>query len=283
MRSVLLFVLLVMCACCVPCGAQQVSVNGDTVRVMSFNIRLSSAAMKDGPNRWTNRRDAVVRMLKTMSPGIFGLQEALPDQRNFIDSRLDGYVRIGLGRDYGDNRGEMMAVYYDSRRYELVDGGTFWLSETPQVPSVGWDAGYKRTATWGRFRVKASGREFLFVNTHIDHKGRRAQAESMKLIRRMVGQLVGNLPAVLCGDFNLPSSDEAFLQLDGFMQLARESCDDTDRSATFHAFGKAKGFVLIDHIYIRGIMPLRYRVLHDGFGVPYLSDHYPVYLDFLMK
>lgn len=277
-RFFLLSLLLAVAVAC--CRGMQ---HTDTVRVMSFNIRLSSASLKDGRNCWRNRREAVVRMLQEVSPGIFALQEAMPDQRCFIDSRLDGYVRIGLGRDYGDWRGEMVAVYYDSRRFDLVDSGTFWLSETPSVPSRGWDAGYNRTATWGRFRAKASGREFLLVNTHLDHKGRKAQTEGVKLLRRMVEELAGGLPAVLCGDFNLPSSDEAFLPLQGFMQLGCEVCSDTDISATFHSFGRAVNPVVIDHIYVRGVMPLRYSVLKDGFGVPFLSDHYPVFIDFVLE
>ena len=105
------------------------------LKVISFNIRYNGWGDIDGENRWANRRDAVVRMIREEQPAALGLQEALIDQLQYLDSCLPQYRRVGVGRDDGMEAGEFMAIYYDTLRLELLSDTTRWLSETPEVPS----------------------------------------------------------------------------------------------------------------------------------------------------
>ena len=120
--------------------------------VISFNIRYNSYNNIDGENGWPNRKAAVARMILEERPVAIGLQEALIDQLQYLDSALPGYHRVGVGRDDGKEAGEFMAIYYDTARLELVSGTTRWLSATPEEPSLGWDAACRRTVTITRFR-----------------------------------------------------------------------------------------------------------------------------------
>ena len=151
-------------------------------KIISFNVRYSSAPEIDGDNRWELRRDAAVKMVAQQKPLAMGLQEACPDQIDFLDLNLTGYKHIGVGRDDGKRAGEMMAIYYDTTRLTLLDSGTFWLSETPEKVSIGWDAACNRTCTWGHFKMKDTDFEFLYFNTHLDHLGSLARKNSIKLI-----------------------------------------------------------------------------------------------------
>ena len=121
------------------------------ISVISYNIRLGSA--NDGTNSWAFRYPATAMMLQDQHPDIFGVQEALPEQVNYILSCFDGrrgnisYKSVGVGRDDGKKKGEHMSIFYDSRKIKLLKWGTYWLSETPEKPSRGWDAACYRTAT----------------------------------------------------------------------------------------------------------------------------------------
>ena len=139
------------------------------LRVMSFNVRYSSG--DDGANSWDNRKKAVPAMFADQQPTVLGVQEARLDQKTYMDENCAGYKSVGVGRTDGQNAGEFMAIYYLADAVKLEKWGTFWLSDTPDVPSVGWDASTYRTATWALFTHYKSGRKFFYVNTHIDHVG----------------------------------------------------------------------------------------------------------------
>lgn len=265
----------------------------DDLKVVSFNIRLSLRADHDGENCWNNRREAAVRMVQQERPAAMGLQEALPVQLHYLDSCLPQYRRVGVGRDDGREQGEFMAIYYDTTRLELLDGKTRWLSETPEVPSYGWDAACRRTATLATFRDRQSGRRFCYLNTHLDHKGRTARAESAKLIASLVDSLDSDIPVIVGGDMNSTLDDTIFRSLYAVgLQDARTLTDSTSHAITFNAFGQGKGSV-IDHFFVRDIKVLRFRTLDGNYfpeepstaeinnndvrnGAPYISDHYPI-------
>lgn len=286
MKKALFFSMFAFAVMCASCGNGSNAVSNtsqaDTLGIMSFNIRNSGAKFEDGKNCWDNRREAVAGMIAGTAPVMIGLQEMLPDQVDFLDARLDGYMRIGVGRDDGIRGGEMMAVYYDTAKVDLIDGGTFWLSQTPDTVSRGWDAACNRTVTWGRFVNKDSGNEFFFFNTHLDHMGQTARQEGVKLVKDRIRQIAGDMPAVLCGDMNSDSDDPIFTPLQGYMQLARTACADTDTMRTYNGYGKVGGS-RIDHVFFKGVEPLRFSVMDEDYGVPYISDHYPVCFDFVLK
>ena len=171
------------------------------LKVMSFNIRYSSG--DDGANSWDNRKQAVPAMFADQQPTVLGVQEARLDQKTYMDENCAGYKSIGVGRTDGQNAGEFMAIYYLDDAVKLEKWGTFWLSDTPDTPSIGWDASTYRTATWAVFTHYKSGRKFFYVNTHIDHVGQVAAQKSMELIEAKIRSLnPDNLPTLLTADFN---------------------------------------------------------------------------------
>ena len=256
-------------------------------KIISFNVRYSSAPEIDGDNRWELRRDASVKMVAQQKPLAMGLQEACPDQIDFLDLNLTGYKHIGVGRDDGKRAGEMMAIYYDTTRLTLLDSGTFWLSETPEKVSLGWDAACNRTCTWGHFKMKDTDFEFLYFNTHLDHLGSLARKNSIKLIVAKMTELnPDNLPVFLSGDFNSTTDDTIFEPLKASLKDAREVSAISDKNITYNGFGKVtdnpntrKEWV-IDHIFFSGVNPMAFRVLNGNYGVPFISDHYPIAFTF---
>ena len=248
------------------------------LKIISFNIRYNSWNNIDGENGWPHRKASVAKMIKQEKPIAIGLQEALIDQLEYLDSALPSYRRIGVGRDDGKQAGEFMAIYYNTERVELLSGETRWLSVTPETPSKGWDAACFRTVTIARFKVKASGKEFVYLNTHLDHVGKTARAESAKLIATLAKESGEGIPIIVGGDMNSTIDDEIFQSFYAEeLKAARELAPTkhTDNRITYNAYGKDKGAV-IDHFFVRGVKVKSFRTLDGDYGVPYISDHYPV-------
>ena len=175
----------------------------DTVRVMSFNIRYGTA--RDGENAWPLRRDAVVDVIHSFAADLLGTQETLAFQRDELLEAFPGFAAVAAGRDDGREQGEMAALFYDRERFEPLDSGHLWLSETPHVSgSRGWDAALPRIATWVKLRDQTAPQDkpILFLNTHFDHVGHVARLESARLIRRSLGELGTDCRVVVTGDFN---------------------------------------------------------------------------------
>ncbi len=256
-------------------------------KIISFNVRYSSAPEIDGDNRWELRRDASLKMVAEQKPLAMGLQEACPDQIDFLDLNLTGYKHIGVGRDDGKRAGEMMAIYYDTTRLTLLDSVTFWLSETPEKVSLGWDAACNRTCTWGHFKMNDSDFEFLYFNTHLDHLGSLARKNSIKLIVAKMTELnPDNVPVFLSGDFNSTTDDPIFDPLKASLKDAREVSAISHKIITYNGFGtvtdnpNTRKEWVIDHIFFSGVNPMAFRVLNGNYGVPFISDHYPISFTF---
>ncbi len=255
-------------------------------RVMSFNIRLNTP--RDSANAWPHRKDRVARIIRTQAD-LVGVQEALRGMLADLEEHLPGFAWFGAGRD-STGGGEYSAILYRTDRFELLDHGTFWLSETPGVRgSVGWDAALPRIVTWGRFRDRASGRAFVHFNTHFDHRGETARAESARLLRRKVDSLAGALPVVVTGDFNaVPESAPYRLLTEERAGDAPPLTDALTVSAhghqgprsTWNGFEEIVPGRRIDFIFVRGdaVRVLRHRILDETFdGGRFPSDHLPVW------
>lgn len=253
-----------------------------TLKLISCNLRNSAA--DDGSNSWPQRCEATPRMIRQEAPDLFGLQEALADQLAYLDTACPQYARVGVGRDNGADEGETMAIYYLRDRFELLDSGTFWLSETPDEVSRGWDGACNRTATWVRLRDKASGEELYYFNTHLDHRGSIARKEGIALLVRRIREIAGRKSAVvLGGDFNSSTDSEIFKPLNRWMKSARDKAPQTDNKGTYNGFGAAPDTIVIDHLFFRGrIRCQRFVTLDGDYGVPYLSDHYPIEIVFTL-
>ena len=245
--------------------------------VMSFNVRYGSA--DDGDYVWPNRRDAACAMINDQRPAVFGVQEALDFQLDYFQENCPGYKYVGVGREDGIHDGEHMAVFYDSNRIELQEWGTYWLSETPFQPSYGWDAACRRTATWTLLKDKATGRNFYFVNTHLDHVGKEARRKGLLLLVERIGAMnPEGYPMILTGDMNVYPDDPCLNELRTLMQDSRQTAKVTDNDVTWHDWGKVSGRPPIDYVFYAGFKGCdKFEAIRQPYlGVPYVSDHYPV-------
>lgn len=278
MKKIFFIVLFALALCvAVSCSTEQAK---EPIKIISYNIRCGVNPGQDGENNWEYRKQASINMINDEKPTIFGLQEALPPHLEYLKEQLPQYASYGIARDDGKTEGEYMTIYYLKDEVELLDCGTFWLSETPETPSMGWDAACKRTCTWAKMRMKRSGKEFAYLNTHLDHVGKVAQREGLALMMKRASEIVPDgMPVFVTADFNCVTSDPIFEPIKAVMKDARETAPQTDRRATFNGW-KPNATAVIDHIFYRGAEPKSFRVLCDkNYGAPYISDHYPVVLE----
>ncbi len=244
------------------------------LKVMSYNIRMGTA--NDGTNSWSLRFMATKEMLDDQKPDVFGVQEAFDFQVNFIEE-MCGYESVGVGREDGKKDGEHMSIFWNKKTVKLLKWGTFWLSETPEKPSMGWDAQCKRTATWALMQCKKTGKKFYFVNTHLDHRGAEAQKNGLKLVVDRIDDInPKGYPMVLTGDFNIKPDNAALVELDARMQSARKVAEKTDNQGTFNGWGKRSD--VIDYIYISGFSACpEFQVVTKKYNDrKFVSDHYPI-------
>ena len=246
------------------------------IRVISYNIRYMND--KDGDNSWKFRKQASINMVNEEQPTVFGLQEAVKAQVDFLQENLPDYAYYGVGRNDGKESGEFMAIFYKKEAVELLDHGTFWLAATPDTPTKGWDGQCFRTCTWTIFKCKDTGKQFAFLNTHLDHKGKMAQQEGMKTIVKKIGELVPkDMPVFLSGDFNTRTDNPIYEPLKAIMADSRELATETDHRGTYTGWKVRETPVVVDHIFVRGVEVDKFQVLCDkNYGAEYISDHYPV-------
>ncbi|MCA0959232.1 endonuclease/exonuclease/phosphatase family protein [Muricauda ruestringensis] len=255
-------------------------VSSQTIDVISYNIRYDNP--DDAPNNWDNRKEFLIAQLNFYRPDVFGIQEGLIHQVKEIDSGLEDYAYFGVGRDFGDERGEHTAIFYNTKTVALIDESTFWLSTSPQTPSKGWDAALPRTCTYGVFKIKNSGARFMVFNTHFDHKGDQAREKSSKLILKKIKELnPENYPVVVTGDFNLESNSKG-------VQIILSEMKDSFEEAGKNAFGPKgtfNGFRIdkaverrIDYIFVSDEFKIiKSAILSDSDDARYPSDHLPVF------
>lgn len=252
------------------------------VRVMSFNVRYGTA--RDGDNHWDKRKDFLAATVTAFDPDLLGTQETLAFQRDFLAEKLKTHTAFGAGRDDGQGRGEMAALFYRTARFEKLDGGNFWLSETPEkVGSKGWDAALPRLATWVKLKDRTAGGTVLFLNTHFDHIGKKARHESAKLIRTKVAELGAGCRVVVTGDFNAGEGTEPYQALFDDAGPLRDTVrirhpQRGKLEGTFNGFdAKATGGPRIDWIGVGREWQVHDagidRTVKDG-RTP--SDHFPV-------
>lgn len=253
------------------------------LKVMSFNIRYGTA--RDGEDHWDKRKEFLVDVIKTFGPDVLGTQEVVDFQADYLAKQLEGYNMLGVGRDDGKRKGEFTAVYYKADRFEVVDSGHFWLSEKSDVPgSVSWDSSLTRMATWLKFKdKKAGGREFMFLNTHWDHRGRQARIESGKLMRKWADDKAEGRPLVITGDFNTGEGSPPYESLmgsgdgrliDTFRHVQPEK---KAEEGTFHGFKGNRDSERIDWILCsKHFTPTAAEILHTNRNGRYPSDHYPI-------
>lgn len=249
------------------------------VSVMSFNIRYDTE--EDGENRWANRKEACLNLFKETNPSIVGIQEGLHHQVNFLDDNLPQYDFVGVGRDDGHSSGEYAAIYYLAEDFELLESNTFWLSETPDVPSLGWDANNIRIVTWAHLRDIEHDKSIFVFNTHFDHKGKTARKESAKLMVQKIKEIAEeNAPIFITGDFNAWISNSLLDPITSEYFSARRFANYTDNKKSFNLWGKWYANWNVDYIFYENADALAFRTVTEDYGVPYISDHYPLITHF---
>lgn len=246
--------------------------------LITYNIRLNTPA--DGEHAWPNRKENVISLLKFHGADIFCVQEALPDQILDLREAFPDFRMEGVGRDDGKDQGEFSAVFFNSKMFKRLDGGTFWLSETPGECSYGWDAACRRICTWVKLREAVTGKIFFVFNTHFDHLGTEARKHSAELILQKTAVLAGEDPIVLCGDFNLtPESEPVGILKEVFMDAY-----DISILPAYGSIPTYRGFTFddppggrIDYVFVSdNIRVLKYGAMTDSKGRSFFSDHLPV-------
>lgn len=266
----------------VHCQGKQIHVE---MGVMTYNIRYNNPG--DGINAWPNRVQDVVQLIRSYQPDLLGIQEALKGQVMDLESNLPEYGWFGVGRDDGKERGEYSPIFYLKEKFDLINGGTFWLSETPDdTGSVGWDAAITRIVTWTSLKYKPSGSIFYFFNTHFDHRGVLAREASAKLLVSKIREIANSKFVVLTGDFNFQDTSKAYQNLFDTQDILRDAFEILDQKINGQT-GTCCGFNVeephdrrIDYIFLsEPLTASHYRTITDQKDGRYPSDHLPVYVE----
>ena len=256
----------------------------DHLNVMTFNIRYNNP--RDSMNAWPLRVDKASSQILFHEAHIVGVQEAIHRQIKDLDRRLTKYKYVGVGRDDGKEQGEYSAIFFDTTRLQVLQSQTFWLSQTPQVAgSKSWDAAITRIVTWAKFRDRKTKKEFYVFNTHFDHIGQVARAESAKLLLRYANEIGGKIPFIVTGDFNAYPGQEPIQIItnskDALHLVDTKSVSATPHygpTGTFNGFqSKENGDTPIDYIFIKhGVKVLKHATLSETWEGRFSSDHFPV-------
>jgi endonuclease/exonuclease/phosphatase family metal-dependent hydrolase len=257
------------------------------VRVMTFNLRVPF--ILDGPNYWSFRKGLMVSTIRKFDPDVLGTQECVESQAEYLRAQLSDYEFFGVGRNDGKTRGEMCALFFKKAKFDKLDGGHFWLSETPEKPgSKSWGSGWPRMVTWAKLRRRSDGQTICVFNTHFDVWGKRARIESARLLRERMSQIAGNFPTVVTGDFNdEPGSPCYVAMLGGRAGSADRPLTDALRAThpaadqreegTMHSFWGGHGGERIDWIFASSsVQVVSAQIDHNRNGSRYPSDHFPM-------
>ncbi len=273
MKKILFFFILVNF--CFEIKAQQNTYG--SLNVMTYNIRYNNAG--DSINAWPNRKEWVKSLVMFYDTDILCIQEGLSDQVDYLQTAT-GFAVEGVGRDDGKKAGEFTAIYYNPKRFVKRVSGHFWLSETPEIPSKGWDAAIVRICTWIRLYDKVRKQEFFVFNTHYDHLGAVARVRSSELIQKQIPLIAGDFPVILTGDLNVTPETESVGTLKTFLSDARE----VSQEPPYGPEGSFNGFNFtaplkerIDYIFTsKQLKVLKYGILSDSKDQRFPSDHLPV-------
>ncbi|MET0243397.1 MAG: endonuclease/exonuclease/phosphatase family protein, partial [Flavitalea sp.] len=254
----------------------------NTIRFATYNLRYANN--KDHGNLWVDRSAIVINLIRFHDFDILGTQEGITTQLDHISEALPYFERFGAGRDDGALAGEHSAIFFKKEKFTLLQGGNFWLSETPGKPGFGWDARHNRICSWVELKVTATGKNLFVFNAHFDHYGKIARNESSKLVLERIASIAGTSDTALMGDFNDDHITTTYKLLAESTML-----NDTYRLAphpylnnpSFNSWGQpSEENRLIDHIFVsKNATVKRYGVLTDTYFSKTPSDHFPVTAD----
>ncbi|CAM3744626.1 endonuclease/exonuclease/phosphatase family protein [Mucilaginibacter galii] len=263
------------------------NVFAQTFTVGTFNLRNANPA--DTGNLWVNREPVVVSLIRFHDFDVLGTQEGLKSQIEDLEKAMPEYQRYGLGRDDGKDNGEHSAIFFKKTKFKLLNKGDFWLSQTPEKPSLGWDATCcNRICSWVYLQDVQSKKKFYFFNVHYDHRGVIAREESSKLILDKIKTIAGKEAAVLTGDFN-GDHTSSWYQKVATSGLLKDTYQGVEHpyvlNTSFNGFGASvKRNNIIDHIFTTGAFSVtKWGVLTDTYHGKYPSDHFPVLAKIVLR
>ena len=251
-------------------------------KYMSFNIRFDNPA--DGEDRWEVRKEELSNMIQKYEPDFLGIQEALPNQVEYLDSQLQNYKYIGFGRDGEGSQSESVPIFYKADRYELLKKEVFWLSETPENPSKGWDAALNRITTYGIFLNRQTRDTLHVFNTHYDHRGEKARVNSSRLlVSKIESMRLRDKKVILMGDFNSRPEEEPVKILNTVFKDAYTHSEKKEHGpvGTFNGFDpEAKPEQRIDYVFLLNLKVLSYTAVDDKRkNGRWISDHLPILVE----
>ncbi len=270
-------------------GGTEACAKKEKMSVMSFNIRLQFPA-DTGEFNWESRKAGCAKAIRKYSPDILGLQEATLGQKLFMMNALMKYIMIDGSAKPGTVNEETGSafnpIFFRADRFELLDYGSFWLNEDQSAGEKGWDAEYVRTANWVKLRFRKSGQIVFLFNTHFDNIGKEARRESALLVADKIKEIAGdNAVVFLTGDLNTTSEDKDLRALKAYLKESAKTVRKADMTPSFNDFGR-KGAKpqRIDHIFHRNTEARSFYVADESkYGVKYISDHYPIYSEFVIR
>jgi endonuclease/exonuclease/phosphatase family metal-dependent hydrolase len=253
----------------------------------TFNLRYQN--ITDSGNLWIQRAPVVASLIRFHEFDIFGTQEGLRSQLNDIKKSLPEYDFYGAGRDDGKEAGEHSAIFFKKEKFNLLKNGDFWLSETPDQPSKGWDAVCcNRICSWVCLSDKKTGKKFYFFSAHFDHQGKIARIESSKLILQRINAIAGSDPVIFVGDLNGDQQSEWYLNIetsDLLEDTYKQVPNPYANNGSFNGFGKnLASSAIIDHIFVtKQFIVKKWGILSDSYHGRYPSDHFPVVAELEIK
>ena len=247
--------------------------------IVTYNIKYDDRSTQQ--NSWIMRKEGMIELIHSISPDILGIQEGLMHQVDYLDTNLNSFRYVGVGRDDGNKKGEFCAIYYNKNKYRLIKSSTFWLSENPSEVSIGWDAALERICTYAQLETLNGNNKIWIFNTHFDHFGKMAREQSAKLLIKKIRNInTDGEPTVVMGDFNALDNSKVI------EVLKKEFKDSIEISEKMHngPIGTFNNFLpkqeitkRIDYIFISGMKIVSHehvnKKLDNG---NHISDHLPV-------
>lgn len=251
-----------------------------TTTVCTFNIKYENP--NEGIHQWDNRKEQILSFIKMEDLDIIGMQEVVHSQIKYLEEGLSDYARIGVARDDGKSKGEYSPLFYKRERYSIIDSATFWLSPNPEVPAKAWDAALPRVCTWAKLTDKDKKDSILVLNTHFDHVGEKARANSVDLILSKIKALNFTGKVILMGDFNLePETKPIQKIINSNLKDAFEADLNLGPLGTYNAFKIGENYNRrIDYVFYQGFEIKSYKNCSLRIQDTFLSDHFPVVVEF---
>lgn len=254
--------------------------NDKDLRIISFNLRYND----DKAGSVINRSKIVSAIIKQYSPDSFGVQEATGRWLDILEKNLsDKYAYVATARDNNGYKSERNAVFYLKDKYNLIDSGTIWLSETPEIPNTkSFGSNCHRIATWVVLENKDSGKKYAHINTHLDHLSENARVHQSDILLGKINQLSQTAKVICTGDFNADNSSDVYAKMTSHTDDTRTVATNTDSGMTFHNYGRFNEFFdgAIDYIFVpKSTKVHTYKIIRNTADGMYPSDHFPIVAD----